>query len=203
MMVMVALAALSSASTSNGLAFATSPCMARMLAGGVRAKRPMRFPLSRGSDRLSMPARLASLLAVNQHIGRVVIGVGVLDQTGALGITHDEIAGLASHRVRHVAGRLGEPGIFERRVQLLCDQLGELVLEPLGLLVRERHVVGVGANAQRRRAGRTRAGACKAEQEGEADLAGAPRPSPQSVYRRSFTQNSPLVGHAWESSIIA
>jgi hypothetical protein len=75
------------------------------------------------------------VLAINQNVGGVVIWVGVLDQPRALGIAHDEIAGVPSHRIGHITGRFGKPGIVEPGIEPLGDKLGKLVLEAFARFV--------------------------------------------------------------------
>ncbi len=117
-----------------------------MLAGGVRGEKADPLVLH---PRIGQPVDALErgiALAVNQDIGRMVIGVGVLDQPGALGISHDEVTGVAAQRVWDIARPFLEPDIFEGRVKLGRDQLGELILEAFSLRVGKGHVVGVGAN---------------------------------------------------------
>src|SRR4029079_19314406 len=87
-------------------------------------------------------------LAVNENVRGVIIGIGIVDQAGALGIAHDEIASIAPHGVGNVARRLREPTISHSITELIGNKRCELVFEPLALLLGEGHVVRVGANTQ-------------------------------------------------------
>jgi hypothetical protein len=87
-------------------------------------------------------------LAVNENVRGVIIGIGIIDQAGALGIAHDEIASIAPHGVGDVARRLRKPAISQSITELIGNECCELVLEALALLIGEGHVVRVGANTQ-------------------------------------------------------
>ena len=84
----------------------------------------------------------------DQRIGGAVIGIGSLNQIVALRKAHDDIATMGPERHPDEAGRLREIHVVQLLVQLLGEQFGELVLESLALLVGERQIVRVGADAQ-------------------------------------------------------
>src|SRR5207302_10110083 len=56
------------------------------------------------------------------------------------------------HRVSDETTALPPPDVAHRRAEVLCDDLGDLVLETLHLLVGERKVVRIGAYPELRAA---------------------------------------------------
>ena len=61
---------------------------------------------------------------------------------------HDDVATMGAKRHPDEAGRLWEVHVVQLLVQLLGEQFGELVLESLALVVGERQIVRIGADAQ-------------------------------------------------------
>ena len=55
---------------------------------------------------------------------------------------------MRAQRIAHEPDDLGEPRIIDLEAELAAHQLGDLVLEPLLFLVRERQVARIGANLQ-------------------------------------------------------
>ena len=90
----------------------------------------------------------AAALLGDQRIGGAVIGIGALNQVVALRKAHDDVATMGPERHPDEAGRLREVHVVQLLVQLLGEQFGELVLESLALLVGERQIVRIGADAQ-------------------------------------------------------
>ncbi len=98
----------------------------------------------------------------DQRIARAVIGIGALHEIIALRKAHDDVAAMRAQRHAHEAGGLREEDVVELLLELVRKQLGELVLEPLALFVRERQIARIGADAQhvRGRPARTRGRRC-------------------------------------------
>ena len=90
----------------------------------------------------------AAALLGDQRIGGAVIGIGALNQVVALREAHDDVATMGAKRHPDEAGRLREVHVVQLLVQLLGEQFGELVLESLALVVGERQIVRIGADAQ-------------------------------------------------------
>ena len=66
----------------------------------------------------------------------------------ALREAHDDVAAMRAERHAHEAGGLRKKDVVELLLELVREQLGKLVLEPLALLVRERQIARVGTDAQ-------------------------------------------------------
>src|SRR6266498_108934 len=66
----------------------------------------------------------------------------------ALRKPHDDVALVGAERVAHESGRLRIPDIGQALAELLGEEFSELVLEAFALLVRERHVARIGADAE-------------------------------------------------------
>ena len=88
-------------------------------------------------------------LLEHECVGRAVVGIGDLNHVIALRDAHDDVAPVRSERVPHEAGGLRIPRVAQVSSELAGEKLGDLVLEALALLGRERHVVRVGTDAQR------------------------------------------------------
>ena len=109
---------------------------------------PMRLPFSRGSSSDSTPSSPVRGLN-DQRVGRPVVGIGVLDQFVALRIAHDDVALVGAERVAHEAGHLREIRVgHASSAELGASNSASLFSMPFSGLVGERHVVGVGADAQ-------------------------------------------------------
>ena len=109
-------------------------------------------PEACGGEVRAAEAGEALLVLVPDHhdVGRVVVGVAVLDQLVGRDRAHDQVAELGAKRVAHEAHALRVPGVLDLHAQPLRHQLGDLVLEALTGLVREREIVRIGADPQRR-----------------------------------------------------
>ena len=117
------------------------------MAGGVPATMPMCLPFSRASPSVVTSSRPLPWLG-DQRVGGAVIGIGALDQVVALRIAHDDVATMRGERHPNEAGCLRKVRIVQLLLKLLGEQFGELVLEPLALLIRERQIARVGAYSQ-------------------------------------------------------
>src|SRR5262249_27153449 len=84
----------------------------------------------------------------HKRIGGPIVGIGALHQVIALRKPGDDVATMRTERVAHEADRLRIPRVCELPVELLRQKLAELVLESLALVVGERQVMRIGADAQ-------------------------------------------------------
>jgi hypothetical protein len=92
----------------------------------------------------SMPETIGP---ADHHIGRMVIGIRGLHDVVAGNGAHDEVAAARAERIADEPDDLGEPDITHRDLEFLGEDLGDRVLESLFLLVRERKVSRIGADA--------------------------------------------------------
>ena len=88
-------------------------------------------------------------LLEHERVGRAVVGIGDLNHVIALRGAHDDVAPVRGERVAHEAGGLRIPRVAQVSPELAGEKLGDLILEALALLGRERHVVRVGTDSQR------------------------------------------------------
>jgi len=108
------------------------------------------------ADTLALQLRILEYIDVlkpaarlrDQRIGCAVVGIGALHEVVALRKAHDDVAAMRTQRHAHEARRLREEDVVELLLQLLRKKLRELVLETLPLLVGERQIARVGADAQ-------------------------------------------------------
>ena len=84
----------------------------------------------------------------NQGITCPVIGICALNDLVSLRHPHDHVATMCIQRIAHEAGGAWIIFIGERLAELLRKERGDLVLEPLASLIRERQIPGVGAHPQ-------------------------------------------------------
>ena len=66
--------------------------------GGVACTTPILLPASLGSSIVSTPSSPLPF-GKDQHVGRAVIGVGVLHELVALGVAHDDVAAIGPQRI--------------------------------------------------------------------------------------------------------
>ena len=70
------------------------------------------------------------------------------DEIVALRKAHDDVAAMRAKRHPDETGRLREVHVVQLLLQLLGEQFGELVLEPLALFVGKRQIARIGADSQ-------------------------------------------------------
>jgi hypothetical protein len=84
----------------------------------------------------------------HKHIGRAVIRPGRGDALEIGRHADQQVAHAGADRAPHETAALRPPVVFQRGVQVLRDQFGDLVFEAGAFLVRVRQVVGIGADPQ-------------------------------------------------------
>ncbi len=97
------------------------------------------------------PLHIGKPAAPSRHddVGRAIIRVGRLHDVRADGVAHHDVAEIGIERVAGEARTRRRPEIAHRLLELIADDVGDLVLEPLPGTTAERHVGRIGANAKR------------------------------------------------------
>ena len=87
--------------------------------------------------------------ACDEDIARAVVWPGAGHHLGAARNTRPDVADVRLQRVTDIAAPLRPPRIVHGRAEIPCNQLHDLVLETPAFPVREREIVGIGADAKR------------------------------------------------------
>ena len=87
--------------------------------------------------------------ACHEDIARAVVRPGAGHHLGAARDARPDVADVRLQRVPDIAAPLRPPRIVDGRAEILRNQLYDLVLETAAGLVREREIVGIGADAKR------------------------------------------------------
>ena len=87
--------------------------------------------------------------ACHEDIARAVVRPGAGHHLGAARDARPDVADVRLQRVPDIAAPLRPPRIVDGRAEILRNQPYDLVLETAAGLVREREIVGIGADAKR------------------------------------------------------
>ena len=87
--------------------------------------------------------------ACDEDIARAVVRPGAGHHLGAARDPGPDVANVLLQRVPDIAAPLRPPGIIDGRAEIPCNQRYDLVLEAAACLIREREIVGIGADAKR------------------------------------------------------
>ena len=91
-----------------------------------------------------------TILAGYERIRGTVVAPGSLQLSILRRDPDDDVATLGVERIAHEAAALRQPVVLEWTSQLARHERRDPVLEAVTMCVRERHVVRIGADAQRR-----------------------------------------------------
>src|SRR3984885_3697295 len=87
--------------------------------------------------------------ARHEYIARAGVGPGAGHHFDTARDAGPDVADVRLQRVPHIAAPLRPPRIVDGRAEILCNQPHDLVLETMTGLVREREIVGLGADTKR------------------------------------------------------
>src|ERR1700750_563254 len=86
--------------------------------------------------------------ASDEDIARAVVRPGAGHPRGATHAARPDVTDICLQRVTDIAAPLRPPRIVHGRAEIPCNQLHDLVLETTAFPVRERKIVGIGADAK-------------------------------------------------------
>src|SRR5450755_4367492 len=86
--------------------------------------------------------------ARDENIARAVVRPGAGHHLGAADDARPDVADVRLQRVTDIAAPLRPPRIVHGRAEIPCNQFHDLVLETPAFSVREREIVGIGADAK-------------------------------------------------------
>src|SRR6201991_1557499 len=90
----------------------------------------------------------SAIAACDEDIARAVVRPGARHHLGATHDARPEVTDICLQRVTDIAAPLRPPRIVHGRAEIPCNQLHDLVLETPAFPVRERKIVGIGADAK-------------------------------------------------------
>src|SRR5271165_2414786 len=86
--------------------------------------------------------------AHDEHVSRAIVRPRSLQHLDTACNAWPHVAEITLQRVARKAAPLRPPCVADRLSELLCDHLGDFVLETLACAIRERQIVGIGADAK-------------------------------------------------------